>query len=376
MPNNINKCKIAMLFPYAPSYREPIYKLMDEELNVNWYFCGNANRNLKMFDYSLLKHCNLTMKEHRICGSIVSYDGIKKLNLQQYDVIICAGVIRSLSEWWLLQKMSKGMKRTKIFLWTHGWYGKETAIQKMIKKFFFRKVDGFFLYGDYARNEMLKEGFDAKKLHVIKNSLDYDKQMVLRKSMSPSAIYHDHFKNNNPTIVFIGRLTPVKKLDLLVNAVGLLKTKGENYNITLIGDGEMREEIASVVQEYKLTDNVWFYGACYDELENAKLIYNADLCVAPGNIGLTAMHVMMFGCPAISHNDFKWQMPEFESIIPGKTGDFFEKDNVDDLARSISNWFASKSASRDEVRNACYKEIDEHWNPHYQLNVIKKTLNV
>ena len=138
----------------------------------------------------------------------------------------------------------------------------------------------------------------------------------------------------------------------------------------------MREEISSVVDEYGLTNNVWFYGSCFDEKVNAELVYNADLCVAPGNIGLTAMHVMMFGCPAISHNDFKWQMPEFESIIPGKTGDFFEKDNIEDLARCISNWFASKGCSRDEVRKACYKEIDEHWNPHYQLNVIKKTLDL
>ena len=46
--------KIAMLFPYAPSYREAIYKLMDKELDVDWFFCGNAKRNLKLFDYSLL----------------------------------------------------------------------------------------------------------------------------------------------------------------------------------------------------------------------------------------------------------------------------------------------------------------------------------
>ena len=115
-----------MLFPYAPSYREPIYILMDKELDIDWFFCGDANRNLKMFNYSLLKHCNLTMREHKILGPIVGYNGIKSLGLQQYDVIICAGVIRSLSEWWLLQKMGKGMKRPKIFLWTHGWYGKET----------------------------------------------------------------------------------------------------------------------------------------------------------------------------------------------------------------------------------------------------------
>lgn len=72
----------------------------------------------------------------------------------------------------------------------------------------------------------------------------------------------------------------------------------------------------------RVDKNVWFYGSCYDEQTNAELIYNADMCVAPGNVGLTAIHAMTFGCPVITHSDFKWQMPEFEAIHPGKTGDF------------------------------------------------------
>lgn len=366
--------KIAMLFPYAPSYREAIYKLMDKELDVDWFFCGDAKRNLKLFDYSSLKHCDLSMKEKKVIGSVVYYKGIERLNLQQYDAVICPGVIRSLSEWWLLMKMGKGMNYFKIYLWTHGWYGKESRFQKIVKKFFFRKVDGFFLYGDYARREMIKEGFDARKLHVIKNSLDYDKQLELRNRMVVSDVYKKHFKNDFPTIIFIGRLTPVKKLNQIIDAVDILKQKGEDYNIVFIGDGEMHQLLRAKVVECQLQDNVWFYGACFDEKTNAELIYNADLCVAPGNIGLTAMHALMFGCPAISHNNFKQQMPEFESIIPGQTGDFFEYGNVDDLARSISQWFASKCGCREEVRKACYKEIDSYWNPHYQLNLIKNVL--
>lgn len=366
--------KIAMLFPYTPSYREAIYKLMDKELDVDWFFCGNAKRNLKLFDYSLLKHCNLSMKECKILGPIVYYKSIRNLNLQQYDVIICAGVIRCISEWWLLQKLGRDMKNPKIYLWTHGWYGKETYIQKMIKKFFFRKVDGYFLYGEYARNKMLNEGFTASKLHVIKNSLDYDKQLKLRNSITGSDVYREYFKNDFPTIIFIGRLTVVKKLNLLIKAVSLLKQRGEYYNIVFVGDGEMRQNLEEMVAKEGLTDNIWFYGACFDENANAELVYNADLCVAPGNIGLTAMHVMMFGCPAISHNSFKWQMPEFESIKPGETGDFFEYDNVEDLTRCISEWFRSKKDCREKVREACYKEIDDYWNPHYQLNLLKRVL--
>lgn len=368
--------KIAMLFPYTPSYREGIYRLIDQELEVDWFFCGNAKRNLKMLDYSLLKNVNLSMKEKRIWGPIVFYKGIKKLNLEQYDIIICPGVIRSLSEWWLIQKLGKGMKNKKIYLWTHGWYGKESWIQKIIKKFFFRNVDGFFLYGEYAKKQMIKEGFNEKKLYVIKNSLDYDKQLKLRNTNTLSNIYKIHFKNNFPTIIFIGRLTPVKKLDLIIKAVNILKHKGENYNIVFIGDGEMHQSLEKEVHKYKLDANVWFYGTCFNEKTNAELIYNADLCIAPGNIGLTAIHSLMFGCPAISHNNFKRQMPEFESIKSGKTGAFFEYDNVEDLAHCISKWFKSKKNSREEVRRECYKEIDKNWNPHYQLNLIKKVLEI
>ena len=368
--------KIAMLFPYAPSYREPIYQLMDKKLDIDWYFCGDAERNLKMFDYKLLNHCNLTMEEKKILGPIVYYKGITDLNLQQYDAIICAGVIRCLSEWWLLQKWGKNMKRPQVFLWTHGWYGKETKIQRILLKFFYRKVDGFFLYGDYAKKLMLKENFDSRKLHVIKNSLDYDKQLVLRRQILPSNVYKDYFKNDNPVIVFIGRLTQVKQLNMLVDAVAKLKEKGEYYNISFVGDGVERESLQQQVNMLGIAEKVWFYGACYDEKTNAELIYNADLCVAPGNIGLTAMHVLMFGCPAISHNDFKWQMPEFEAIKPGQTGDFFEKGDVDSLAYTINRWFAEKKDKREEVRKACYQEIDENWNPHYQINILKQVLEL
>lgn len=366
--------KIAMIFPYAPSYREGIYRLMDKELQIDWFFCGNASRNLKLLDYNILKNCNLSMNEIKLVGPFTYYKGSKNLELWKYDVIICAGVIRSLSEWWIIQKMWKNNSNTKIFLWTHGWYGKESLIQRLIKKIFFRNVDAFLLYGDYARQRMLQEGFDDKKLYVIKNSLDYDQQIKLRKIIGPTNVYKKHFKNDNPTIVFIGRLTPVKHLDLLVKAISLLKNNGEYYNVVFVGDGDMRSSLENEVLNQELTENVWFYGSCFDEKVNAELIYNADLCVAPGNVGLTAIHSLMFGCPAISHNDFKWQMPEFEAIKVGKTGSFFEKDSVEDLAKSISDWFKYNKDNRDNIRQECYKEIDDFWNPSYQLNVIKKII--
>ena len=154
----------------------------------------------------------------------------------------------------------------------------------------------------------------------------------------------------------------------------ICRNRGVNYNLTFIGGGEKTEELKNLVKELNLEQQVWFYGPCYDEIELGSLIYNADLCVAPGNIGLTAMHSMVFGTPCITHDDFKWQMPEFEAIRPCKNGCFFERDNVEDLAERIDEWFRINGKDRNMIRKACMEEIDDKWNPYFQIEVLKENL--
>ena len=246
-----------------------------------------------------------------------------------------------------------------------------TVIEKLLKKFYFRLAGGgIFLYGNYARELMIKEGFNPDKLYVIHNSLDYDVQLSIRQSLQEKPIYQEHYGNDNKNIVFIGRLTKVKRFDLLIDAIVALKERGELVNVTFIGDGVERQNMETLVEKKGIRDQVWFYGACYDEKTNAELIYNADLCVSPGNIGLTAMHVLMFGCPAITNDDFNHQMPEFEAIQDGVTGAFFHAGDSTSLAVTISKWFAAHGENREEVRMACYKEIDEQWTPEFQIEIL------
>lgn len=235
-------------------------------------------------------------------------------------------------------------------------------------------ADEIFTYGNYARDLMIKEGFNPQRLHILHNSLDYDKQLELRNSGLKSEIFKKHFHNENPVLIFIGRLTPVKKLDMLVKAIAILREKGENYNLVFVGDGTEKEKLISLTKQMKVDDRIWFYGACYDEETNAELIFNADLCVAPGNVGLTAMHTMVFGTPVISHNNFPYQMPEFEAIIPEKTGCFFKMDDTEDLINKIIDWFNYNAGCRENVRKNCMDEIDSQWNPYFQMDVIKRII--
>lgn len=365
--------KLCLKYNVPSLYRKAIYKMIDSQYDCDWYF-GHAEAGIKEMDTSELKN----VKRYNVIGntSKVFWNiGLLKLLFKKvYQTYFMIFETHCLSDWIFIWIAFKFFKKKKFYIWTHGWYGKETGREAKLKLWLYRNVTGTFVYGDRAKELLIKEGVPAEKLFPIHNSLDYDKQLELRKSISASPIYQEHFGNDNPVIVFIGRLTKVKQLDMLVDAVAKLKQKGEEYNLVFIGDGVERENLELMAERLEVKDNVWFYGACYDEKTNAELIYNADLCVAPGNIGLTAMHVLMFGCPAISHNAFEWQMPEFEAIKVGETGDFFERNNVELLASTIGKWFAEKKDKREEVRHACYKEIDTNWNPYYQIEIIKKYL--
>lgn len=344
--------------------------MMDTQLNCDFIF-GKGETSVKSFDVSILRNAKEVPLAPIGSGRWYRMDNVIKLT-KDYDVIIDDMGILCTTSWYLA--FIALFRRQKVYIWSHGWYGREGFFKKWMKRAYSALTKGMFVYGNYAHDLMIENGFNPHKLHVIHNSLDYDSQLALRKEITPSDIYRSHFGNTNPILIMIGRLNLRKHLDLLIYAVDLLKKRGELFNIVLIGSGEDEEKIKKLVSDKGINDQVWFYGACYDEKKNASLIYNADMCVVPGDIGLTAIHAMMFGCPCISHDYYPNQGPEFEAIHKGVTGDFYRYNTVESLADCISNWFSLHTKDRDIVRHNCFTEVDERWNPHKQILILKEVI--
>lgn len=365
--------RLCLIYNFAQHYRTSIFRLIDQEYDCDFFF-GDSYLNVKKMDYSLLKGI---VKEVSIkhVGGWSYHPGIQKLLCKDYDAYILLGESRSLSTWLFCIRARLFHPKKKVYFWSHGWYGKESKAERIIKKLLFILPNGgSFLYGNYARELMIKEGFNPNKLYVIHNSLAYDEQVKVRQQLTKKPIYQEHYSNDNPNLFFVGRLTTIKKLDMVIRAIARLKENGVNYNMTFIGGGDVQGELDALSHELGVQDNVWFYGPCYDEKVLGEMIYNADLCVSPGNIGLTAMHTLVFGTPAITHDDFPHQMPEFEAIREGETGTFFKKGSIDSLAEGIDRWFERHQNDRENVRKACMEEIDENWTPQFQLNVLRKYL--
>lgn len=363
--------KILIIYNFAQKYRTAIFKAIDKTWDCKWIF-GRNTTDIKGMDTSILKNV-MYVDNNNLIGPFFKQNGVlKEAKKNNFDTLLMLGEPFNLSTWCIMLNNKFRRNKKKVYLWSHGWYGREGFAKKWMKRFFFGLADKTFLYGNYAKQIALSQGFPQDKLIVIHNSLDYDNQIRLRASLCQSYIYREHFGNDYPVIIFIGRLTQVKRLDLLIEATLILKNKGEIYNIVLIGDGEKKKDLEKLVEQYKIVDQVWFYGASYDDTYNAQLIYDADLCVAPGNVGLTAMHTMVFGTPVLTHDNFPMQMPEFEAIIPYKTGGFFKYNNPISLAECISSWCLNLKNNREQIRKQCYEEIDNFWNPDFQLEILKK----
>ncbi len=368
------KKKIILYFNYPSSYRKEIYSEIDKSFDCEWHFDNLESPPVKFFDTSLLS--KVSYHDRHDFWKFKWTEGILSLLRKDTDTYIMAGEVYNLTILVFMLLKHVFFRKKKIILWSHGYYGYEKKINLLfLVKPFFRLADRLLIYNNRGRNMLIDDGIDPKNIYTIYNSLAYSKQILIRKQLLPSNILTNHFQNNNPTIVFIGRLTRVKRLNVLLEAVNYLRNQNRFFNILLIGDGEEKEKLERYVVDNGMNDLVWFYGECFDETINAELVFNSDICVSPGNVGLTAMHAMMFGTPVITHDNLAYQMPEFESIHENKTGAFFKENDVEDLGRAISKWFETHKGERNSIRQYCYKEIDTFWNPMNQMDIIRKVIN-
>jgi len=232
-----------------------------------------------------------------------------------------------------------------------------------------------FVYNDRAIDLMEECGIKREKISKVGNSLDTEHDWSIRKALKKTEVFTKHFGNDYPTIIFVGRVTSEKKLHMIIDAMHQLKTKGLNINLVVVGKDVDNVNLEAKAAEKGLSNNLFMYGPCYDDAILGELFYNSDLCVSPGNVGLTAVNSMSFGCPVISHDNFSFQGPEYSAIRPMITGDFFKQGDIQSLSDVIKKWISPEFISRrDAVRKNCYDEIDMNWTIYSETKAFKDAI--
>ena len=347
---------------------------MADNFDIDFCFSPSTvyTKSIKTFDYNQLPGFTRMLKNRRLPGKFYWQSGAVRQVFKPYRQYILLGEAYCVSSW--VVALLARLMRKKTVCWTHGWYGRETGIKKRISKWFYSLFNDILTYNDYARRLLIEGGIKEGKIRVIGNSLDSAKHRAMRERLRKTDIYAARFGNEAPVLIYCGRIQQRKRLDLLVDAVARLKKDNVMANLVFVGKDSENVGLDKLAAEAGIADRVWLYGPCYDEERLGELFYNAALCVSPGNVGLTAIHSLSFGCPVVTHDNLPWQMPEFECIKPGVTGDFFRQDDAADLARVIHSWLNRTTARRETTTRAAFAEIDARWNVPHQIEVFKTVL--
>lgn len=358
--------KLCCFFNYPPLYRKSIFLGIDKNFDTQFYFGEEVESGLESgiskIDFSLFKRVPVLFKNKRLFGKFLWRTKAALLPLKKYDTFLVSG---DLSYSYIPMILLCKILRKRIYGWGHG----EKQIPgkfRFLYDFFYKNLTGYFTYGEGGKKRLVELGYDASKINVIYNSLD---ETFAGNETLKTDIYKKKFNNDDPVIIFIGRTTRVKKLDWIIDGVSTLNKDGFGCNLIIVGDGICLPELKQQAESAGISSRVWFYGECYDEDVNKELLYNADLCVSPGNVGLTALHSISYGVPVLSHNDFETQMPEYETIVEGKTGALYEKGNKKDFINKIVKMITLSENDRGNIRKNCYEMISEKWNSQNQLRI-------
>ncbi|MBO5720602.1 MAG: glycosyltransferase family 4 protein, partial [Bacteroidales bacterium] len=163
------------------------------------------------------------------------------------------------------------------------------------------------------------------KSKVIYNGIDIDGILSKNRPYSPDKVLK---------LVQVGRLYhTVKGQDVLIEAVKIIKLKGGDVHLYLIGDGPSREYIENLISKNDLNKNITLLGAKSQQYIFEHLC-EYDLFVQPSineGFGLTVAEAMAAKLPVlISEN----QGP-LEIIDNGKYGFSFKNGDSNDCANKI-----------------------------------------
>ncbi|MDP2021669.1 MAG: glycosyltransferase [Hydrogenophaga sp.] len=204
----------------------------------------------------------------------------------------------------------------------------QSIVKGLLKRIFFFGCHGVFCYGQRSRQYLLHYGVPASRIHLRCQAA------ALPGGYTPAKAIANRLQCSPPTqvprFVYVGRLSPEKGLETLMEAFAKVHLSWNQSKMIIIGNGPLLKILQRQALSLGLDNAVEFTGSMGPEALSEQYT-NATCLVLPSQSepwGLVVNEALHYGCPVVV-SDNCGCVPEL--VIDGVTGYRFATENPDDL---------------------------------------------
>lgn len=135
----------------------------------------------------------------------------------------------------------------------------------------FKKADLFLPVCEYLGKKALSIGCPREKIYVLGSGIDCNRFRFRKRSKS---------LDGKVKIAIVGRMVEKKGTEYAIRAISILKRRGLNVELLVIGDGLLKPKLMELSKELNIINSVRFLGA-RNHNEIARVLESSHLFVAP-----------------------------------------------------------------------------------------------
>jgi glycosyltransferase involved in cell wall biosynthesis len=257
------------------------------------------------------------------------------------------------------ERLKSTGKKSKVFLVTHAPFERQATrsfVENLIVDFYdyfigkktLNKFDRVIAITKWEIPHLIKLGVDKKRIEYIPNGI-------------PSAFFSKTHSGKKNNILFLGRISPIKNLELPLKALKILKRKELEFHIVGPAEVDYRERLVHLINSFKLGKRVFFHAPVYNIPEKIKKIDSCFVFILPSKS--EGMPQSLIEAMARAKIVVASDTPAAKDIIiNSKNGYLFKKDDAESLALILEKILSGKyrdtgSAARESVRQFEWNRI-------------------
>lgn len=208
--------------------------------------------------------------------------------------------------------------------------------------------------------------------YLDKLGVNKDKIVYIPNGLSSEFFFQKSIKQKNK-ILFLGRISPIKNLEVLIKSMNLIKDKTISLEIVGPAEKEYKIRLESLISQLNLNNIITFSPAIYDLKKKISKIDEASIFVLPSKseaMPQSLIEAMSRGRIVIASRTMGAQ----EIIKDNRTGLLFDIDSSEQLAKAIEFVLDQKNKlTINKIRENAEKQAKEYfWDKI--IKILEKTI--